>query len=88
LVDSPVTPSKRPGRLALEKRPPQFKVADEVLRLSIPGHTIGEAAGLALNAAGHLFVFSRTGRTRRGQRQRLSLAKTSQRRVPELLQTK
>jgi NHL repeat len=47
----------------LEKNTPQLKIAEEVLKLSIPGQTIGEAVGVAKNAAGHLFVFSRTGKT-------------------------
>ena len=48
---------------ALEKDTPKLKVSEEVLRLSIPGQTIGEAVGVAKNANGHLFVFSRTGKT-------------------------
>lgn len=48
---------------ALEKATPKLAVTEEVLRLSIPGQTIGEAVGVAKNAAGHLFVFSRTGKT-------------------------
>ena len=46
----------------LEKNTPKLKVTEEVLRLSIPGQTIGEAVGVAKNAKGHLFVFSRTGK--------------------------
>jgi DNA-binding beta-propeller fold protein YncE len=48
---------------ALEKATPQLKVTEEVLRLSVPGETIGEAVGVAKNSKGHLFVFTRTGRT-------------------------
>lgn len=48
---------------ALEKATPQLKVKEEVLRLTIPGQTIGETVGVARNAAGHLFLFSRTGKT-------------------------
>ena len=48
---------------ALEKATPQLKVKEEVLRLNVPGQTIGETVGVAKNAAGHLFVFSRTGKT-------------------------
>jgi hypothetical protein len=47
----------------LEKNTPQLKIAEEVLKLSIPGQTIGEAVGVAKNSKGHLFVFSRTGKT-------------------------
>ncbi|MDH4063457.1 MAG: 6-bladed beta-propeller [Acidobacteriota bacterium] len=48
---------------ALEKATPRLKVTEEVLRLSVPGQTIGETVGVAKNSKGHLFVFSRTGRT-------------------------
>ena len=48
---------------ALEKNTPQLKVTEEVLKLTIPGQTIGEAVGVAKNARGHLFVFTRTGKT-------------------------
>lgn len=47
----------------LEKATPQLKVTEEVLRLNVPGETIGEAVGVAKNSQGHLFVFSRTGKT-------------------------
>ncbi len=47
----------------LEKATPQLKVTEEFLRLSVPGQTIGEAVGVALNSQKHLFVFSRTGKT-------------------------
>ena len=50
-------------QLELEKATPQLKVTEEVLRLVVPGHTIGEAVGVAKNSKGHLFVFSRTGHT-------------------------
>jgi NHL repeat len=56
-------PEQRAKQEALEKATPQFKVTEEVLRLNIPGQTIGEAVGVAKNAAGNLFVFSRTGKT-------------------------
>ena len=48
---------------ALEKNTPQLKVTEEVLKLTIPGQTIGEAVGVAKNSRGHLFVFTRTGKT-------------------------
>ncbi len=48
---------------ALEKATPQLKVTEEVLKLSIPGQTIGEAVGVAKNSKGSLFVFTRTGKT-------------------------
>jgi streptogramin lyase len=46
---------------ALEKSTPQLQVTEEVLTLVIPGHTIGEAVGVAKNSKGHLFVFTRSG---------------------------
>jgi len=47
----------------LEKNTPQLKVTEEVLRLNVPGQTIGETVGVSKNSQGHLFVFSRTGKT-------------------------
>jgi DNA-binding beta-propeller fold protein YncE len=47
----------------LEKSTPQLKITEDVLRLVVPGHTIGETVGVAKNSKGHLFVFSRTGRS-------------------------
>jgi hypothetical protein len=49
-------------QLELEKATPQLKITEEVLRLVVPGHTIGEAVGVAKNSKGHLFVFTRSGR--------------------------
>jgi hypothetical protein len=46
---------------ALEKATPQLQITEEVLRLVVPGHTIGEAVGVAKNSKGHLFVFTRSG---------------------------
>src|SRR5262249_27751683 len=46
---------------ALEKATPKLQVTEEVLSLSIPNHTIGEAVGVAKNSKGHLFVFTRSG---------------------------
>ena len=57
------TPEQQAKQAALEKATPQLKVTEEMLRLSIPGETIGEAVGVAKNSKGNLFVFSRTGRT-------------------------
>src|SRR5712691_5330846 len=45
----------------LEKATPQLQVTEEVLPLVVPGHTIGEAVGVAKNSKGHLFVFTRSG---------------------------
>src|SRR5438045_2141247 len=46
---------------ALEKSTPRLQAAEEVLGLSVPNHTIGEAVGVAKNSKGHLFVFTRSG---------------------------
>lgn len=45
----------------LEKATPQLQITEEVLNLVVPGHTIGEAVGVAKNSRGHLFVFTRSG---------------------------
>jgi hypothetical protein len=57
------TQEQQAKQAALEKSTPQLKVTEEVLKLTIPGQTIGEAVGVAKNARGHLFVFTRTGKT-------------------------
>ena len=49
------------AQLELEKTTPKLQVTEEVLRLVVPGHTIGEAMGVAKNSKGNLFVFSRSG---------------------------
>jgi hypothetical protein len=46
---------------ALEKSTPQLQIAEDVLPLTVPGHTIGEAVGVAKNSKGNLFVFTRSG---------------------------
>ena len=46
---------------ALEKTAPKLQVTEEVLKLSVPGHTIGEAVGVAKDSKGHLYVFTRSG---------------------------
>ena len=46
---------------ALEKATPQLQITEEVLNLSVPGHTIGEATGVAKDSKGHLYVFTRSG---------------------------
>ena len=46
---------------ALEKSTPQLQITEEVLRLVVPGHTIGEAVGVAKDSKGHLYVFTRSG---------------------------
>ena len=46
---------------ALEKSTPRLQVTEEVLGLTVPNHTIGEAVGVAKNSKGNLFVFTRSG---------------------------
>lgn len=45
----------------VEKATPQLQFTEEILPLTIPGHTIGETEGVSMNSRGHLFVYSRTG---------------------------
>jgi 6-bladed beta-propeller len=45
----------------IESRTPQLRIREEILRLDVPGQTIGETEGVAKNSQGHLFVFTRTG---------------------------
>lgn len=47
---------------ALEASTPKLDIKEEVLPLTIPDHTIGETEGVSMNKAGHLFVYSRTGK--------------------------
>lgn len=46
---------------ALEKATARLQITEDVLPLVVPGHTIGEAVGVAKNSQGHLFVFTRSG---------------------------
>lgn len=48
-------------QLELEKNTPQLQVTEEVLKLVVPGHTIGETVGVAKDSKGRFFVFSRSG---------------------------
>jgi hypothetical protein len=50
-------------QLEIEKSAPRLRLVEEVLPLVVPGHTIGEAVGVAKNSKGHLFVFTRSGAT-------------------------
>ena len=47
---------------ALDDKYTKLQYTEEVLPLRIPGHTLGETEGVNKNAAGHLFVYSRTGK--------------------------
>jgi streptogramin lyase len=46
---------------ALEKATAKLQITEEVLPLTVPGHTIGEAVGVSKNSQNHLFVFTRSG---------------------------
>jgi hypothetical protein len=58
---SPEAIAAREKQAELEKSTPQLQITEEVLPLSIPGHTMGETEGVSKNSKGHLFVYSRTG---------------------------
>ena len=66
---APQTPAQqaaaaaREKQEALEKVTPKLQIKEEVLTLVVPGHTIGEATGVAKNSKGHLFIFTRSGAT-------------------------
>jgi hypothetical protein len=45
----------------MEAAATKLTIKEEVLPLSVPGHTIGETEGVSKNSKGHLFVYSRTG---------------------------
>jgi hypothetical protein len=68
------TPQQVAAQLALERHYPQMHITDQFLGLSIPGNTLGQTVGVAVNSQGHLFVYSRTdpqGIARGGQAARL-----------------
>jgi DNA-binding beta-propeller fold protein YncE len=54
------TPEQVAKQLALEKTYPKLKITDQFLHLRIPGYTMGQTVGVAVNSKGHLFVYSRT----------------------------
>jgi len=58
---TPEQQAMRAKQEALENATAQFQINEEVLKLVIPGHTIGEAVGVAKNSQGHLFVLTRSG---------------------------
>ena len=57
------SPEQQAKQAELEKNAPKLKITEEVLKLSVPNQTIGEAVGVAKNSQGQLFVFTRTGKT-------------------------
>ncbi len=46
---------------ALEAATPKLEATEQVLSLVVPGHTIGEATGVAKDSKGNLYVFTRSG---------------------------
>jgi DNA-binding beta-propeller fold protein YncE len=46
--------------MALEKTYQKLQITDQFLHLSVPGETMGQTTGVALNSKGHVFVYSRT----------------------------
>jgi hypothetical protein len=58
---SPEQQAARAKQDALEKATPRLQVTEDVLPLVVPGHTIGEAVGVAKDSKGHLYVFTRSG---------------------------
>jgi hypothetical protein len=58
---NPEAQARQRQQAELEAATPKLQITEEVLPLSVPGHTIGETEGVSLNSKGHLFVYSRTG---------------------------
>jgi len=58
---NPEAQARQRQQLELEASTPKLQITEEVLPLTVPGHTIGETEGVSLNSKGHLFVYSRTG---------------------------
>lgn len=58
---SPEQQARLAKQVEIEKTAPKLVMKEEVLPLVVPGHTIGEATGVAKNSKGHLFIFTRSG---------------------------
>src|SRR6267378_2619073 len=58
---NPEAQARQKQQFELEAATPKLQITEEVLPLTIPGHTIGESEGVSRNSKGHLFVYSRTG---------------------------
>jgi hypothetical protein len=52
--------AQQAAQAQLEATYPKLKVTDEYLHLAIPGYTMGQTMGVAINSKGHLFVYSRS----------------------------
>ncbi len=55
-------PEQRAKQDAIEKAAPKLQIAEEVIPLIVPGHTMGETEGVAKDSKGRLFIYSRTGK--------------------------
>jgi hypothetical protein len=53
-------PEQAAQQFALEKTYARLRITDQFLHLSVPGYTMGQTVGVAVNSRGHLFVYSRT----------------------------
>src|ERR1700688_3697584 len=53
-------PEQQAAQAALEANYPKMQITDQYLHLSIPGQTMGQTTGVALNSKGHMFVYSRS----------------------------
>src|SRR5215470_15578251 len=58
---NPEAQARARRQLEIEAEAPKLQITEEILPLTIPGHTIGETEGVSKNSKGHLFVYSRTG---------------------------
>lgn len=68
------TPQQVAAQLALERSYPKMRLTDQFLGLGIPGNTLGQTVGVAVNSRGDLFVYSRSdpqGIARGGEAARL-----------------
>jgi streptogramin lyase len=54
------TAEQQAAQMALEAKYPKLNISDQYLHLSIPGQTMGQTMGVAINSKGHLFVYSRS----------------------------
>jgi NHL repeat len=51
---------QKAAQAALEANYPKLKITDQYLHLSVPGQTVGQTVGVAVNSKGHLIVYSRS----------------------------
>jgi hypothetical protein len=58
---NPEAQARQRQQLEIENATAKLQITEEVLPLTVPGHTIGETEGVSRNSKGHLFVYSRTG---------------------------